>query len=169
VRCNRQTAKPILDIEEERLRNFERHELERIDKDRQQMNMALPARIASEIHLQQHAERLKKNTEKKVAHLDVRYLAEKELLYTISEPSEPTGEFKKDSDHANIIKNIEKAIACDIRTQQRSLWKETYFWPMVQQRAKMIGPLPVPPGRKTEITPRRNLQLNSLYLQWDTS
>ena len=162
VRCNRQMAKPMLDIEQERLRNFERHELERIAEDRQQMSMTLPARLASEINLQRYTERLKKNTENTIAHLDIRNLAEKELLDTISEPTELTGEFKEDSDYANVIKTIEKAIANDTRDQQRSLWKETYFWPMIQQRAKMIGPLPIPPGRKTEITPQEKIAAKQL-------
>ncbi|MCJ1284328.1 hypothetical protein MMC26_003659 [Xylographa opegraphella] len=152
----------MLDIEQERLRNFERHEIERIAEDRQQMNMTLPARLASEINLQQYTERLKKNTESTIAHLDIRILAEKELLDTISESTELTGEFKEDSDYANVIKTIEKAIANDTRAQQRSLWKETYFWPMIQQRAKMIGPLPVPPGRKTEITPQEKIAAKQL-------
>lgn len=162
VRCNRQMAKPIIDIEQERLRNFEKHELERITDDRQQMNMTLSARLASEINLQQYTERLRKNTENTIASLDIRNLAEKELLVTISEPTELTSELKEDSDYANVIKNIEKAIANDTRTQQRSLWKETYFWPMIQQRAKMIGPLPIPPGRKTEITPQEKIAAKQL-------
>jgi len=33
VRCNRKMARPALDIEQERLRDYERHELERITKD----------------------------------------------------------------------------------------------------------------------------------------
>ncbi|KAG9242209.1 hypothetical protein BJ878DRAFT_184464 [Calycina marina] len=152
VKFNRQTAKPTLNIEEERLRNYERQDLERIAEDRQQMNMALPARIASETHLRQYANRLKKTTEITIARLDIRNLAEKELLDAISEPTELTGEFREESDYTSVISHIEKGIANDTRTRQRNLWKETYFWPMIQQRAKMIGQLPVPPGRKTLIT-----------------
>ncbi|KAG9229630.1 hypothetical protein BJ875DRAFT_474334 [Amylocarpus encephaloides] len=164
VKVNRQTAKPTLDIEQERLRNYERQELERIAEDRQQMNMALPARIASEINLQQYANRLKKTTENTIARLDIRDLAEKELLDAISEPTELTGEFREESDYTNVISHIEKGIANDTRTRQRSLWKETYFWPMIQQRAKMMGPLPDPPGRKTLITPQEKIAAKQLVL-----
>ena len=72
-------ARPALDIEQERLRDYERHELERITKDWQQMNIALPARITSEINYQQYIERLKKTTENIMARLDIRDLADKEL------------------------------------------------------------------------------------------
>jgi hypothetical protein len=126
------------------------------------MNMALPARIAAEINLQQYAERLKKTTVNTIARLDIRSLAEKELLDTISEPTELTGEFREESDYASVIKHIEKGIANDERSQQRRLWKETYFWPMIQQRAKMIGPLPIPPGRKTLITPQEKIAAKQL-------
>jgi hypothetical protein len=50
------------------------------------MNMALPTRVTSDTNLQQYVERLKKVTENSVAHLDMRELAEEELLDTISEP-----------------------------------------------------------------------------------
>ncbi|PQE05176.1 hypothetical protein CJF31_00011326 [Rutstroemia sp. NJR-2017a BVV2] len=164
VRYNRQTARPTLDIEQKRLQNHEKHELERIAVDRQQMNIALPAQIASERNLQQYTERLKKATENTIAHLDIRDLAEKELLDMISEPTELTGEFREESDYTSVINHIEKGIANDARTQQRSLWRETYFWPMIQQRAKMIGPLPVPPGRKTLITPQEKIAAKQLVL-----
>jgi hypothetical protein len=164
VRYNRQTARPTLDIAQERLQNHEKHELERIAVDRQQMNMALPARIASERNLQQYAERLKKATENTIARLDIRDLAEKEFLDAISEPTELTGEFREESDYTSVINHIEKGIANDVKTQQRSLWRETYFWLMIQQRAKMIGPLPVPPGRKTLITPQERIAAKQLVL-----
>jgi hypothetical protein len=95
VRYNRQTARPALDIEQDRLCDYERHELKRITKDRQQMNMALPARIASEINYQQYSERLKRTTENTIARLNIRDLAETQLQDTISEPIELTGEFRE--------------------------------------------------------------------------
>jgi hypothetical protein len=49
VRCNRSTARLAVSVEQQKLREFERNELERIAEDRQQMNMALPARISSEL------------------------------------------------------------------------------------------------------------------------
>jgi hypothetical protein len=35
---------------------------------------------------------------------------------------------------------------------------------MIRQRAKMIGPLPIPPGRKTEITPQEKIAAKQLIL-----
>jgi hypothetical protein len=32
------------------------------------------------------------------------------------------------------------------------MWKETYYWPMIQQRAKMIGPLPNASGPRSQIS-----------------
>lgn len=121
VRQNRQRVTPTLDIEQERLRNYKRHELERIAEDRQQINITLPARIASEINLQQYTKRLKKTTEYTIARLDIKDLTEKELLDTISEPTKLTGEFREESDYTSAIKQIEKGIANDTRTRQRSL------------------------------------------------
>jgi hypothetical protein len=132
VRCSRSTSKPALDAERERLREYERNELERIAEDRQQVNMALPARLASELNYQQYAERLKETTQNIIAQLDARELAEKELQETISEPTELTGEFREESDFENVIKQIEKEKANDIRTRQRSLWKESYYWPIIK-------------------------------------
>jgi hypothetical protein len=39
VRCNRRTARLALGVEQEKLREFERKELERIAENRQQMNI----------------------------------------------------------------------------------------------------------------------------------
>jgi hypothetical protein len=47
------TAGPVLDIEQERLRELEKNKLERTAEDRQQMNMTLAARIALERNYQQ--------------------------------------------------------------------------------------------------------------------
>jgi hypothetical protein len=57
----------------------------------------------------------------------VRELAEKELQDTISELIELTGEFREESDYENVIKQIKKENANDMRTRQRSIWKETYY------------------------------------------
>jgi len=46
VRCNRRTARPTLDVEQERLREFERNRLEGIAEDQRQMNITLPTQIA---------------------------------------------------------------------------------------------------------------------------
>ena len=74
------------------------------------------------------------------------------------------GEFSKESDYENAMKHVEKENANDTRTQLRRLWKETYYWPMIQQRAKMIGPLPKSSGPKTEITPQEKLAAKKLIV-----
>jgi hypothetical protein len=102
VRCNRRTARPAVGIEQEKLREFERKELERIAEDRQQMNVTLQARNASEMNYQKYEERLKEITENTIANLDMRELAERELQETISEPTELTGEFREESNYENV-------------------------------------------------------------------
>jgi len=82
----------------------------------------------------------------------------------LSKPEELTGEFREESDYETAIKHIEKENADDARTRLRRLWKETYYWPMIQQRAKMIGPLPNPSSRKTEITPQEKAAAKKLIL-----
>jgi hypothetical protein len=160
--CNRRTARPALGAEQERLREFERNELERIAEGRQQMNMTFAARRATEIYYQKEEERVRKSTEHAIASLDLRELVERELQDTLSEPTELTGEFREENDYENAIRQIEKEGANDIRTRQRRLWKETYYWPMIQQRAKMIGPLPISSGPKTDITPQEKSAARSL-------
>jgi hypothetical protein len=105
------------------------------------MNMTREDRIKSE--------RLKHA----IACVDVRELSGIELRDLLSELVELMGEFRDKSDYENVMKHIEKEKADDTRTRLRPLWKETYCWPMIQQRAKMIGPLPKALGPKTEITP----------------
>jgi hypothetical protein len=80
-------------------------ELKRIAEDCQQMNMALPARIASEINYQQYIERLEKTAGN--TPLNIRDLVEKQLQGTISGQIELTGKFREESDYENIIKYIE--------------------------------------------------------------
>jgi hypothetical protein len=106
----------VLDVEQERFQEFERNKLEHIAEDRQQMNMALLAQIASEMNYQKYEERLRKTTENVIARLDVRELAERELQGTISEPTELTGEFREESNHENVIKHIKKEYVNNIRT-----------------------------------------------------
>ncbi len=114
-----------------------------------QMNMTLPQRSASEMNYQKLENRLRRSPENAISRLDVREL---------------TGEFREESDYENVINQIEIEKAKDTRTQQRRLWKETYFWPMVQQREKMIGALPTPSGPKTEITPQERIAAKRLVL-----
>jgi hypothetical protein len=51
----------------------------------------------------------------------------------LSEPLELMGEFNEENDYEKAIQHIEKETADDTRTQLRRMWKETYYWPMVQQ------------------------------------
>jgi hypothetical protein len=86
------------------------------------------------------------------------------LQKLLSEPEELTGEFTEASDYDAAIKYIEKGNADDARIQLRRLWKETYYWPMIQQAAKMVGPLPNASGPKTEITPQERSAAKKLIL-----
>jgi hypothetical protein len=81
-------------------------------------------------------------------------VVEAEIQQVLSEPEDLTGEFTEESDYETVIKYIKKETANDTKTKLRRLWTETYYWPMIQRRAKAIGPLPNPSGRKTEITPQ---------------
>jgi hypothetical protein len=96
--------------------------------------------------------------------LDLKELAKIELKDTISKLSELTGEFKDESNYKKVIKQLEKDKANSTKTQQRSLWKETYYWPMIQQRVKMVGQLPNPSGPKTDITPQEKIAAKRLIL-----
>jgi hypothetical protein len=42
------------------------------------------------------------------------------------------------------------------------LWEETYYWTLIQQGAKKIGPLPNPPGPKATITPQEKAAAKKL-------
>jgi hypothetical protein len=48
VKFNHRITRPALNIKQERLRDFKRNKLERITKDRQQINITLPQRSALE-------------------------------------------------------------------------------------------------------------------------
>lgn len=61
-----------------------------------------------------------------------------------------------------MIKLIEKESANDTRTQLRHMWKETYYQPMIQQRAKKIGPLPNVLGPRSQISPQEKVAVRKL-------
>jgi hypothetical protein len=164
AKSTRNLSKPALFAEKERLGEYQRITMERIADERQQMNVTLPARLASEVNHQQYADRLRKETQQAIVRLDLNEVAEKELQDTLSEPSELTGEFRDESDFEKVIKQLEKDKANSTKTQQRRLWKETFYWPMIQQRAKMVGQLPKPSGPKTDITPQEKAVAKRLIL-----
>ena len=152
AKCNRLIAKPALEVAQESLGKVDQNKLHGIPADRDQVKKARAERAKSE--------RLKHA----VACCDVRELSKIAMQDLLSEPAELMGEFSKESDYENAMKHIEKENANDTRTQLRRLWKETYYWPMIQQRAKMIGPLPKSSGPKTEITPQEKLAAKKLIV-----
>jgi hypothetical protein len=152
AKCNRLIAKPALEVAQESLRKVKQNKLQGSPADRDQMKKAREERARSE-HLK-HA----------VACCDVRELSRMAMQDLLSKPAELMGEFRTESDYEDVIKHIEKENANDTRTQLRRLWKETYYWPMIQQRAKMIGPLPKSSGPKTEITPQEKLAAKKLIV-----
>jgi hypothetical protein len=160
--CNRSMCRSALDAEQQRLRDHEKSELDRMAQERLQMNLSLSTRLAIEVNHQRYAKHLGITTQATIARLDASDLAKKQLQDTMSEPFELTSEFTKESDYQKVIKQIEQEQATDTRNRQRSLWKESYYWPMIQQRAKMIDPLPNPSGRKTAITPREKVAAKQL-------
>merc|ERR1711939_1042486 len=158
---NRATTRAALYCEQERLREVEKARLDRIADDRVQMNVTIDERLSSEISYQQGEKRLKRSTQNAIASLNLRKEADKILLGITSEPVELTGDFRDASDLDGMIKEIEKDDAKGSKDRQRKLWKETYYWPAIQQRAKMEGPLPNPSGRKIDMSPQERLKLLS--------
>jgi hypothetical protein len=136
AKCNRLIARTVLDAAKERLPE----RLHRIQADQYRINMTEEGRAKSE--------RLKLAVEC----LDIRELSRMALQDLLSEPAEFMGEFSEESDYENAMKYIENEDADETRDQMRALKRETYLWPLIQQRAKKIGPLPKSSGPKTEIT-----------------
>ncbi|OBT44249.1 hypothetical protein VE00_05409 [Pseudogymnoascus sp. WSF 3629] len=150
ARCNRLIARLAIEVAQERLAVLEPNGSSRTMRNPCQMSITRGDRTKSD-HLW-HT----------IACRDRRELSEMELRDILSEPLEFMGEFNDENDYENAIKRIEKENADDARTQLRRMWKETYYWPMVQQRAKMIGPLPNASGPRTEITPHEKLAAKKL-------
>lgn len=67
-----------------------------------------------------------------------------------------------ESEYDIAIKHIEKENAGNTRSRLRRLWKETYYWPMIQQRVKMIGPVSKSTGPKTYITLQEKIAAKKL-------
>jgi hypothetical protein len=97
-----------------------------------------------------------------IACRDRRELSEIELQDILSEPLELMGEFNDENDYENAIKCIVKENADDTRAHLRRMWKETCYWPMIQQRAKMIGPLPNASGPRSQISPQEKVAARKL-------
>jgi hypothetical protein len=147
--CHRCMAKPALEVAQGQIRESEQNK---------QYGIA-------ERHYKKIRERTKTEQVKHaVACLDVRELSRIALHDILSEPAELMIEFSGERDYEEAMKNIEKDIAVDARTRLRHSWKETYYWPMIQRRAKMHGTLPKTPGPKTEITPEEKLAAKRLIV-----
>ena len=150
ARCNRLIARPALEVAQERLAEVEQDVVNRSRADPFQMSITRGDRAKSD--LLRHT----------IACRDRRELSEIELQVILSEPLELMGEFNDENDYENAIKRIEKENADDTRTQLRRMWKETYYWPMIQQRAKMIGPLPNASGPRSQIAPQEKVAARKL-------
>jgi hypothetical protein len=141
AKCNRFIARPALEVAQERLAEIEEGGSSRTRGSPYQTRITRRHRTKSG-HLR-HT----------IACHDRRELSEIELRDILSKPLELRGEFNDENDYENAIKRIEKENANDTKAHLRRMWKETYYWPMVQQRAKMDKPLPNTSGPRTEIAP----------------
>jgi hypothetical protein len=150
VKCNRSIAKPAFDAAQERSGEVKGDHNRMQDR---RLTSAYPSRRPNG-----------KDFVNDVPCLNPRDLVEMEMQRLLSEPKELTGDFREESDYETAVKHIKKEHADHARTRLRGLWKESYFWPMIQRRAKMIGPLPNPSGRKTEISPQEKSAAKKLTL-----
>jgi hypothetical protein len=93
--------------------------------------------------------------------LSVRELADRNLNDVLSVPTELMGEFREEDGFKSVMKGIDEADADSAISRGRGSVIETYYWRVIQQRAKTIGPfLDRQAGRlglllKRSIRPRR--------------
>jgi hypothetical protein len=143
-----------LEIEKRRLQEDERNRLSQITEGRKQMALYSAARTMKEAEYRQEEERLPKETEAAIAHLNVREIAERDLKNMLSKPAELMREFSEQKDFENLIREVDNQNASEVRMRGRASVKETYYWPIIQRLAATTGPAPESPGRKTKITPQ---------------
>jgi hypothetical protein len=148
--CNRLIARPALEVAQERLADAEQGASSRSRVGHFQLSITRGDRTKSD-HLR-HT----------VASRDMRELSEIELRDILAEPLELMGEFSNESDFEMAIKCIEKENADGTKAHLRRMWKETYYWPMIQQGAKKVGPLPKAPGPRSQISPQEKVAARSL-------
>jgi hypothetical protein len=67
----------------------------------------------------------------------------------LSKATELTGEFKENDEFENLIREIDSEKTYNTKKRGRASVKETYYWPIVKQLAKLTGPLPKSSDRKT--------------------
>jgi hypothetical protein len=84
----------------------------------------------------------------------MREIADRDLKDVLSEPTELIGEFKEEDEFENLIREVDKENAYDVKKRGRASVKETYYWPIIKRCANMIGPLPESSGKKTGVTPQ---------------
>jgi hypothetical protein len=154
VEENFTTLASALEIEKERLEKHQRNRLRQIEQDQKRMKMIYMERTEREEKDLEEKERLPKDTEIAISRLNMRELANRNLNDIMSVPTELMGEFREEDDFKNIMKDMDEADAGRAKSRGRGAVKETYYWRVIQQRAKMMGPLPGSSGRKTGITPQ---------------
>ena len=164
VDSNLKILASALEIEKERLREYERNKLSQIKQDRIQMNIFFAERTEKEKEYQEEEERLPKDTEKAIACLNMRVLADRDLKDILSEPTELIGEFKEEDEFENLIRAVDKENAGSAKKQGQTSMKETYYWPIIKQRANTMGPLPESSGKKTGITPQEKYAAKRLVI-----
>jgi hypothetical protein len=148
--CNRLIARPVLEVAQERLAEVEQDASSRSRSDRFQMSITRGDCTKSD-HLR-HT----------IACRDRRELSEIELRDILAEPLELMGEFTDESDYKTAIKRIEKEKADGTTAHLRRMWKESYYWPMIQKRAKMIGPQPNASGPRSQISAQEKVAAKQL-------
>jgi hypothetical protein len=139
-------------IEKERLRDYEKNWLGLIKDGRKQIALFSAARSKKEEEYREEEERLRQETEAAISCLSIKEIADRDLKELLSEPAELLGEFKEEDEFEHLIKEIDKGNAVDERRRAQASVKETCYWPIIQQRANLIGPLPECLGRKDGLT-----------------
>ena len=102
VKCYCRIARPVLDTEQETLRESQQRRLEYSTEEQYQMN-------------------LRKSIKGTTAYLNLRELVEREFQNIFSEPKELVGEFREETDFENAIKQVEKEYADNIKSWRRQL------------------------------------------------
>lgn len=154
VEENFATLSSALEIEKERLEKHQQNRLRQIEQDQKLMKMIYMERTEREEKDLEEKQRLSKDTEISISRLNMRELANRNLNDIMSVPTELMGEFREEDDFKNIMMDMDEADANRAKSRSRGLVKETYYWRVIQQRAKMMGPLPESSGKKTGITPQ---------------
>jgi len=91
------------------------------------MNMLSVGRTEKEKEYKEEEERLPEGTEKDIACLNIRDLVDRDLRDTLSKPLEIIGEFKKEDEFKNLIREIDKENAGTARQYSRASIKGTYY------------------------------------------